>query len=135
MSSPQGVFNAIQDSVASSTATGLTQSLEAGPHAVDEKSAGTISVTTTVAGLDVGAGGVLRRTDQRLNNVSHPDHSGVETRRLRTIDFALDQLNSIRSGIGAVQKPILLNHQQLVGGRGKPVRSPIPDSGRGTRAA
>ena len=93
-------LNVVEDRIASSTTNGLTRSFMAG-ITLSTKIGGALSVTSADAAEDLGLS-AFTSADQRLNNVSiltaADSHSALET-----IDFALDQLNSIRSGIGAIQ--------------------------------
>lgn len=93
-------LSVVNDEVASSTATGLVRSFTAGVT-FSTKVGGTLTVTSADAAEDLGLS-AFTAADQRLNNVSILTAAGSNN-AIETIDFALDQLSNIRSGIGAVQ--------------------------------
>ena len=92
--------NVVNDTIASSTATGLVRSFTTG-ITLSTTIGGTLTVSSASAAEDLGLS-AFTSVDQRLNNILIMT-SGGSNSAIETIDFALDQLSDIRNGIGAIQ--------------------------------
>ncbi len=120
-----GVGDAVANSDARTFNAGITLQVELG---------GSLSVASSTTSLDLGLSSAVTsvsvsNSDKRVNNINVSTATGAND-AIRTIDFALDQINRVRSSIGAVQNRLTstINSLQITSENLSAARSRVRDA-------